>query len=177
MARAFVTLIAHCTQSCPALEFEGFHFHHFYYGLGLLAISIGIMGVGQDVRTRWDASLVLGIGTGLVFDEMGLILLAAGYWDPVSTLPIFLGGSALGLAAVYQFRRQGVSDFRILDRSDLLTVLSVLLALTGFLYFVRPVRMIVSTGAALSWAASLLLMSVYGRRHVLKILRGQVETP
>lgn len=176
VARAFVALIAHCTQSCPTIRIEGFHLHHFYYGLALLILSLTTLSIVEDPRTRWDASLILGIGAGLVSDEMGLIFLGTRYWDQASFVPIFLFGLVLGSAAAYATYSQGVYDFRLLDKSDVFTVLSVLLAVSGFLYFTRPLRVLVAAGAVVSWIAAVFLMSVYGRKHLLKILRGQFQT-
>jgi len=73
VARAFVSLIAHCTQSCPAIRIEGFHLHHFYYGLGLVLLSVAALSLVENIRSRWDVTLVLGIGTGLMIDEVGLL--------------------------------------------------------------------------------------------------------
>lgn len=176
MARAFVSLIAHCTQSCPAVKIEGFHIHHFYYGVGLILISVTALGVLEDIRSRWDSTLVLGIGTGLALDEVGLILLGAGYWDSVSVMPIFFLGFLIGLGLVYSLRREGASDFGFLDRSDLLTILSVLLGVAGFLYFARPVRTVVIVASVASWAFAVLLLVYHGRRHLLRILRGRLPS-
>ncbi len=176
MARTFVALIAHCTQSCPTIRIEGFHLHHFYYGLALLVLSLTVLSIVEDSRTRWDASLILGIGAGLVSDEMGLIFLGTRYWDQASFVPISLSGLVLGSAAAYTAYSQGVSELRLLDRADVFTVLSVLLAVSGFLYFTRPLRVFVAAGAVFSWIAAVFLMGIYGRKHLLRILRGQFRT-
>ena len=176
VARAFVALIAHCTQSCPTIRIEGFHLHHFYYGLALLLLSLSALSIVEGPRKQWDAALILGIGAGLVSDEVGLLFLGAPYWGQASMVPIFLFGLVLGSAAAYATYSQGVSGFRLLDKSDVFTVLSVLLAVSGFLYFTRPLRVFVAAGAVVSWIAAVFLMSVYGRKHVLKILRGQFQT-
>lgn len=176
VARTFVTLIAHCTQSCPMIRIEGFHLHHFYYGLGLVLISVLALSLVENVRSRWDAALVLGIGTGLALDEVGLVLLGAHYWSKASIIPILAIGLVVGMGLILALRLRGTFDFKILDGSDLMTILSVLLAVAGFLYFVRPVRMVVAATAVAFWVFAVLLMGFYGRRHVLKILRGQLRT-
>ncbi len=176
VARAFVSLIAHCVESCPTVRIEGFHLHHFYYGLALVVLSLTALGFAEGTMTRWDSALVFGIGTGLLFDEVGMIILGAHYWDQMSILLILVPAAMLGLGIAYSLRLRGISDFKILDRSDVLTTLSVLLAVTGFLYFVRPVRIFVATAAVGSWGSAVVLLGVHGRKHLLKIRRGQLPT-
>ncbi len=173
VARTFVSLIAHCTQSCPAIRVEGFYFHHFYYGLIIVLVSFGVLSFARDARTRWDSALVLGIGTGLMVDETGLVLMRVGYWSPGSIGPILATAGIFLFVAVYCYRAQGFQDFRLLDKSDVLTIISILLGLAGFLYFARPVRMVVTAASFVSWGSAVILLGVYGRRHLLKILRGQ----
>jgi len=176
VARAFVSLIAHCTQSCPAIRIEGFHLHHFYYGLGLVLLSVAALSLVESIRGRWDVALVLGMGTGLMIDEVGLLLLGAQYWGQASLIPILAFGLLLALGLAYSLRVRGTSDFLSLDVSDLMTILSVLLATVGFLYFARPVRTAITAFSAASWVIAVFLMGYYGRKHLLRILRGQLST-
>ena len=176
VARAFVSLIAHCTQSCPAIRIEGFHLHHFYYGLGLVLLSVAALSLVENIRSRWDVTLVLGIGTGLMIDEVGLLFLGAQYWGQASLIPVLAFGLLLALGLIYALRVRGMSDFSSLDVSDLMTILSVLLATAGFLYFARPVRTVITAVSAASWTFAVFLMAYYGRKHLLRILRGQLPT-
>ena len=176
VARAFVSLIAHCTQSCPAIRIEGFHLHHFYYGLGLVLLSVAALSLVENIRSRWDVALVLGIGTGLMIDEVGLLFLGAQYWGQASLIPVLAFGLLLALGLAYALRVRGTSGFLSLDVSDLMTILSVLLAVAGFLYFARPVRTAVIAFSAASWVFAVFLMGYYGRKHLLRILRGQLST-
>jgi len=52
---------------------SGIHFHHFWYGIVLLAASGWLGIVGGD---RWNrlAAIMYGLGGGLLADEVGLIL-------------------------------------------------------------------------------------------------------
>ena len=175
VARAFVSLIAHCTQSCPAIRIEGFHLHHFYYGLGLVLLSVAALSFVEDIRSRWDVALVLGMGTGLMIDEVGL-LLGAQYWGQASLIPVLAFGLLLALGLAYALRVRGTSDFLSLDVADLMTIISVLLATAGFLYFARPVRTAITAFSAASWVIAVFLMGYYGRKHILRLLRGQLST-
>ncbi len=173
VARAFVSLEAHCTQACPEIRVRGFQFHHIYYGIVLVALAVTASAFVADLRTKWDSALLLGIGLGLVVDEIGLLLLKVPYWSITSILPILAVVLLLGIVGVYKTMREGAMDFHVLDRADVLTVVSLLLASAGFLYFDRPVRTMVSELALVSWITALVLLSIYGRRHILKIRNGQ----
>src|SRR6266516_88445 len=60
IARLFVTLESVCTQHCPVIRVQGFRFHHMYYGVLLLLVSLGVMirlrrqsEMGQRSRCRY----------------------------------------------------------------------------------------------------------------------------
>src|SRR3989442_10614905 len=59
MARTFVSLESHCVQACPVVRVEGFQFHHFYYGLILSTVSLGMLlrGSGHSRRDRKSTRL------------------------------------------------------------------------------------------------------------------------
>ncbi len=175
VARAFVSLEAHCTQFCPVIHVQGFRMHHLYYGVVLLLLSASFLAFAENTKTRWDGALVAGIGIGLVADEVGLLVLKASYWDPASLIAIGAVGLALALATLTDALRAGLDDFHILDRYDVLTTFSVLLGLTGFLYFDVPPRAFIVAGALGSWGLAILLLSTAGRTHILRIRKGQFE--
>lgn len=53
---------------------EGYHIHHFYFGMVCLALG-GILGVlSNNSRKKRIASALIGIGLGLFSDEIGLLL-------------------------------------------------------------------------------------------------------
>ncbi|SRR5712692_492298 len=166
VARLFVTLESVCTQLCPALKIGGFRFHHLYYGVILLVISTGVLLYAGDLRTRWDSALIAGIGLGLAADEIGLLILKLSYWNIISVGIVTVGGLVLYVATFYRTWRSGISEFHFLDRYQLLATLGLLLAFTGFLYFDRPIRMIVEATALGSWLSGVFLIAKYGRKHI-----------
>ena len=53
---------------------EGYHIHHFYFGMVCLSLG-GILGIlGDDCKKKKMASVLMGIGLGLFGDEIGLLL-------------------------------------------------------------------------------------------------------
>ena len=177
IARLFVTLESVCTQSCPVIRVQGFRFHHMYYGALLLLVSLGIMVYASDARARWDSALVAGIGLGLVADEIGLLILKLQYWNPVSVGIFAGGGLLLYLATAFKSWRAGLSDFHFVDRYQFLALVALLLGLTGFLFFDRPVRMVVEITAVGAWLSSALLVTKYGRRHFFLLRNAPLNYP
>lgn len=77
IARTFTSLY-------PKVVWEagGFHIHHFWYGLAMLAIG-GWLGMNiEDERINRIAAILFGAGGGLIGDEVGLLLTlnAQAYW-------------------------------------------------------------------------------------------------
>src|SRR5947199_6902422 len=111
VARLFVVVEARCTQSCPVIRVQGFHIHHLYYGVILLLALSTIMVFATDVRTRWDSALIVGVGLGLIADEIGLLILRVPYWGIPSLAPLAAVGLALSLGTAYKLLRVGGRDF------------------------------------------------------------------
>ncbi len=171
VARLFVAVEARCTQSCPVIKVQGFHIHHLYYGILLLAASSTIMVFATDVRTRWDTALVFGAGLGLVADEVGLLILRVQYWALISLATLAATGLALYLATLYKVWIAGRRDFGLLDRYQTFSIFAVVLVMLGFLYFDRPLRVMFADAALVAWVSASLLLLTFGRKHIQEIRR------
>ena len=169
VARLFVAVEARCTQSCPVIRVQGFHIHHLYYGVILLLASSTIMVFATDVRTRWDSALVVGVGAGLIADEVGLLIFLVPYWAVISLATIGLVGLTLYLATVYKLWTVGRRDFGLLDRYQTLSIFAVVLAMLGFLYFGRPLRAMYVNAALVAWVSASILLLTFGRKHIQEI--------
>ena len=78
IARAFTTI-----NPDVFLGGGGFHIHHFWYGIIMLAIG-GWLGISyNDERITRIAAVIYGAGGGLIGDEAGL-LLGANYWTGIT---------------------------------------------------------------------------------------------
>ncbi len=61
------------------------HFHHFWYGLGMVALT-GWLGITYNKpRLLRTYSLVFGLGAGLIGDEVGLLLTFGNYQSDLTT--------------------------------------------------------------------------------------------
>jgi hypothetical protein len=75
----------------------GIHFHHFWYGLGMIVAS-GWLGIAQEgPRLRRVYAVVFGFGAGLVGDETGLLLTLGDYH---SDLTYFVVVSIVAVSAL-----------------------------------------------------------------------------
>ena len=175
IARLFVSLESVCTTHCPVFRVEGFRFHHMYYGFVLLAVSTGVMLYAADARTRWDSALVMGIGVGLIADEIGLLALNLPYWNFISFGIVAGAGLSLYLTTLFSGWRAGLRDFHFVDRYQFLALVGILLGFTGFLFFDRPVRMYVEFAAIGSWLLSIVLVTKYGRRHFFLLRHAPLD--
>jgi len=158
-----------CDLSCPIRSSDVFQLHHFYYGLAMLLIATSFLLATKRQRVRWDAALIFGIGSGLCVDEAGLLLLRVPYSDPVSILLLAFFGAAVFGGTINAAFRDGTREFRILDRADVLTALSVLLAMAGVLYLDRPLITIVEVAGGVSWAFAVVLITLFGKKHFLRV--------
>jgi len=66
------------------LVVQGYHVHHFWYGLALLAIG-GWLGINyRDDHTERIAAIIFGVGGGLIGDEIGLLITFGNYYSELS---------------------------------------------------------------------------------------------
>lgn len=56
----------------------GYHIHHFYYGMAILAITSIVGVVTNHDGVRHFLSYMIGVGIGLIVDELGLLLNCTG---------------------------------------------------------------------------------------------------
>src|SRR5207245_6039903 len=96
-------------------------------------MSMGFLAVTSRQRVRWDAALIFGTGTGLCTDEAGMLLGRIPYNSPLSLLLIACVGVALSVGTINAALRDGTLEFKRLDRADILTEVSILLVMAGFL--------------------------------------------
>jgi len=66
------------------LLYQGYHVHHFWYGLALLVIG-GWLGINyRDDHTERIAAILFGVGGGLVGDEIGLLITFGDYYSELT---------------------------------------------------------------------------------------------
>jgi hypothetical protein len=123
-ARIFTTLYPH-----TVVVTGGVHFHHFWYGLAMVAVAgwLGIVSV-LPVHRRVYA-LVFGLGGGLIGDEVGLLLTFGNYYSELTYLfgIIVVGGASLCLL-LFSHRRKLREDVIELGHGERLFHVGVVIA-------------------------------------------------
>src|SRR5438445_1764737 len=77
----------------------GIHFHHFWFGLAMMAVG-GWLGISyQSERIDRLAAVLYGSGGGLIADELGLLLTFGNYWAETtySYLVVFVALATMGI--------------------------------------------------------------------------------
>jgi hypothetical protein len=85
VARTFTTLYP------KAVLLGGdYHIHHFWFGIGMLAIG-GWIGISyESERTNRLAAIIFGAGGGIISDEIGLLLTLEDYWTGITYFGVSL---------------------------------------------------------------------------------------
>ena len=96
IARTFTTLYPN-----TRLIGGGYHIHHFWFGLAMLVIG-GWLGISyQNERMDRSASIIFGVGCGLVGDEVGLLLTFGDYWTGITYAFIMMVSSLAAVAILF----------------------------------------------------------------------------
>ena len=123
VARIFTTLSPN-----TVLISGGYHIHHYWYGLIILAIG-GWLGISyENERINRVAAILFGAGGGIIGDEVGL-LLTSEYWTGITFtfLMIFLAFASI-LILLFRFSRIILNEFSQFFHSQTSFYLGVFLA-------------------------------------------------
>ena len=137
---AFLALLAFITSFLIARTFTtffpstvavtgGIHFHHFWYGLGMIVAS-GWLGIAQSgQRFRRVYAVVFGFGGGLVGDETGLLLTLGNYHSDLTYFIVVavVAGSAL-LILLTTSRKELEYDVFSIGNRERITYLGIVIA-------------------------------------------------
>jgi hypothetical protein len=142
VSRTFTILNPHAT-----LEIAGYHIHHFWYGIALLAIG-GWLGISyKSERIDRLAAILFGAGGGIFGDEVGLNLTNhTDYWTGITyTLIIIFLTIVLLLAFFFRYSKVMTTEFAGLTRSRASIYFGILLAVVSIAILLRTSDMIVIT--------------------------------
>ncbi|WP_248662010.1 hypothetical protein [Fuchsiella alkaliacetigena] len=85
----------------------GYHVHHFYFGILLIAIAGWLAIVGSSFFSRKQVALLYGTGLGLFMDEIGLLLTWGDYYSSLTyLLSLLLVGIFLNIVFFPYFWRE-----------------------------------------------------------------------
>ena len=115
----------------------GIHFHHFWYGLGALAIA-GWLGIAGPESWNRIAAVMYGLGAGLVADEIGLLLTPVGgtlgsYTSGLTyTAVVVITAFTAMLSLLSRYRREIIDDFRKVGVREPLAFLGLFILVVPF---------------------------------------------
>ncbi len=82
----------------------GYHIHHFYIGIAMIGIAGWFALVGTNIFSTRQLAVIYGLGLGLFFDEIGLLLTWGDYYSQLSyLLTVFLAGLFLNIVFFHDF--------------------------------------------------------------------------
>ena len=148
VTRAFTILRPH-----SILKIAGYHIHHFWYGIALLAIG-GWLGISyKSERVDRLAAILYGAGGGIYGDEVGLQLTGYNsYWTGITyTLIIVFLMIVLLLALLFRYSKVIAAEFAGLTRSRASLYLGILLGVVSIAVLLRRINMtVIAVSAALT---------------------------
>ncbi len=114
----------------------GVHFHHFWYGLAMMAVAgwLGIVSFHPALNRVY--ATVFGLGGGLIGDEVGLLLTFGNYHSEL-TYVFFVGFVCVALLLTLLIRYRGPleRDLMEIDRGETLVHFGVVVAGLSALFF------------------------------------------
>jgi len=114
----------------------GIHFHHFWYGLGMITLA-GWLGIAFNrprlVRTY---AIIFGLGAGLIGDEIGLLLTFGDYQSSLTT-DFFVGvvGFIILASTLVRYRKIVRRDVTHTSWNERLTYIGISLAGLSAIFF------------------------------------------
>ncbi len=151
------------------LVVQGYHIHHFWYGLALLAIG-GWIGINyHDEQTDRIAAMVFGTGGGLVGDQFGLLVTFGDYYSGLTyTFVISLFGF---VALVTLFKRHGraiVTEVYGSFRQNINLYIGLLLAFLSSAFLLQSDNPSVITLSGITFIIALALIIIRVTRYLRK---------
>ncbi len=146
----------------------GYHIHHFWYGLVLMATGgwIGINYSG-DKLDRFAASLY-GLGGGLVGDEVGLLLTFGNYYASITyTVVVGVVMVASGGILLNRYRKQITAEVGDAVKNRAFLIMAFVLVALAAAYITSPSIVVTVSAVCLILLALVLLLT-----HAYLSIRG-----
>jgi hypothetical protein len=137
----------------------GIHFHHFWYGLGMVTLT-GWLGIAFNrprlVRTY---AIIFGLGAGLIGDEVGLLLTLGDYQSSLTT-DFFVGvvGFIILASTLVRYRKIVMKDVTHTSWNERLIYIGINLAgLSAIFFAVNSL----TPGLVLAGVGTILIISAF----------------
>jgi len=156
IARAFTTL-----SPSTVLISGGYHIHHYWYGLIILAIG-GWLGISyENERINRVAAILFGAGGGIIGDEVGL-LFTSDYWTGLTYtfLMIFLAFTSI-LTLMFRYSRMILNEFSQFFYSQTSFYLGIFLATISAAFILETDDVAVIIGSSVLTMSGITIVLLY----------------
>ncbi|MGC8817359.1 MAG: hypothetical protein ACP5PX_06125 [Candidatus Hadarchaeum sp.] len=162
VARSFTTLYPNIV-----LISGGFHIHHFWFGLAMMAIG-GWIGISyRDERADRLAAILFGAGGGLIGDEVGLLLTFGDYRSGITyTLVITFIILATLLILLNRYSRVIRLEFTRFLSSNASLYIGVFMAAVSIAFIAETNDILVIAASGLLTVMAVLIIAVYIYRRL-----------
>ena len=111
------------------VEQSGIHFHHFWYGLILIA-GAGWLGLAGPASLARFGAVMYGLGGGVLADEFGLLLTLGDYQTGITyTLVVGMVVTAASCSLVHHYRSEIVTELKRITLWEKVAILGLFLLL------------------------------------------------
>ena len=161
VARTFTTLYPNIY-----LTGGGYHIHHFWIGLAMLAIG-GWLGISyENERINRLAAILFGAGGGIIGDEVGLLLTFGDYWTEITYTFVIVFLTLISIAILFtrysKIIRREFSEFL---RSNASLYVGVFLVSISIAFILETDNLIViSVSSALTITACIIILIYFVQR-------------
>ncbi len=130
-ARLFATL-----NPTVTVVHGGIHFHHFWYGLAMV-VATGWLGIAlSNERIGRNLAIIFGLGTGLIGDEVGLLLTFGNYTSNLTEIFFVAAIAFIILATLLSRGREHIEREVInISRRERLTQIGVFIGAFSVIFF------------------------------------------
>ena len=152
------------------LEISGFHIHHFWYGLIMLAIG-GWLGISvENERVNRVAAILYGAGGGLIGDEIGLLLTLENYYAEITyTLVIIFVASASVLILLFKYSKIISTEFTQFLRSNASLYVGLFLATVSVAFILETDHpTVITVFSALAILGGIIILAYFVQRVKMK---------
>ncbi len=141
------------------LMVQGFHIHHFWYGLGLLAIG-GWLGINyRDDHIDRIAAIIFGAGGGLVGDEIGLLVTFGNYYSELTyTVVISVLAFALVVTLLKRHGQAIISEIAGFSRLNIDLYLGLFLAVVSSAFLIQSDNTLVIVLSSITFIIAFVLI-------------------
>lgn len=147
----------------------GFHIHHFWYGLAMLAIG-GWLGISyESKRVNRVAAILFGAGGGLIGDEVGLLLTLGDYWSEITyTVIVTFLAIASMLILLNRYSRIIQAELSEFLSGNAPLYVGVFLAAVSLAFVLETNNTIIIVTSSIAATAAFVLLTAYFLRRVSK---------